>query len=79
MTEHLRQVLAQVEQLDSDSQEAIADTIEAKLAELAEARWQELFADSRSHAFFDELLAQAEAAEANGTTRDLDELLNTVR
>lgn len=79
MTEHLRHVLAQVEQLDPDDQEAIAALIEGKLAELAEeARWQDLFADPSSHAFYDELFAEAEAAEANGTARDLDDLLKTV-
>ncbi len=78
MTEHLRRVLAQVEQLDPDTQETIADTIEAKLAEIAEAQWQAAFADPRSQAFFDELIAQADAAVANGTTRDLDDLLKTV-
>lgn len=78
MTDHLRRVLAQVEQLDADNQETIADAIEAKLAEIAEAQWQASFADPRSQAFFDELVAQADAAEANGTTLDLDDLLKTV-
>ncbi len=78
MTDHLHRVLAQVEELDAASQEAIAITIEAKLAELAEARWQALFAKPESAGFFAELLTQAEAAEANGTALDLEEQLKTL-
>lgn len=78
MTEHLRRILAEIKRLDADMQDVIAATIEAKLAEIAEARWQELFADPRSHAFFDELVTQAEAARANGTLLDLDDLLKMV-
>lgn len=77
-TDYLRRVLAQIKHLDADSQDVIAATIEAKLAEITAARWQELFADPHAHAFFDELIAQAEAAEANGTLLDLDDLLKTV-
>ena len=78
MTKRLRQILAHIKQLDADSQDVIAAAIEAKLAEITEARWQELFADPRSPAFFDELVTQAEAARANDTLLDLDDLLKTV-
>ncbi|HLW01611.1 MAG TPA: hypothetical protein VKT82_23340 [Ktedonobacterales bacterium] len=78
MTECLRRVLAQIKQLDADSWDGIAATIEVKFAEITEASWKELFADLYAYAFFDGLVAQAEAAEANGTLLDLDDLLKTV-
>lgn len=76
MTEHLRRVLASLDQLGPDEQDALAATIEAKLAEFEdEATWKKLFADPRSEDVLLALAEEADAEDAAGGSRDLDELL----
>ena len=72
MTELLKQVVARLELLTPEAQDAIA----AKLQEeLEEREWDALVSKPGSQRFLQQLAAEARAEQAAGTTRDLDEVL----
>ncbi|MGH2562137.1 MAG: hypothetical protein ACRDJH_24010 [Thermomicrobiales bacterium] len=56
MTETLQRVVAQVEQLPPDQQDAIAEVIQR---ELAEREWDAIVAKPASQRFLEELAAEA--------------------
>ena len=71
MTERLRHALESIEQLPEAAQDEAAERIEAIAEELAERRWDELFADPRSELFFDQMAEQYEGAKQNNDFRPL--------
>lgn len=66
MTEALRQAIAQIEQLPEIDQDTIAQQIHALVTQIADQRWEELLADPRSEAFFDEMIGEVAEARNNG-------------
>jgi hypothetical protein len=71
MTEQLRKALEYIEQLSDAAQNVVAEKLQSLAEELAEQRWDELFADPRSERFFDEMQAEVERAKQEGTLRPL--------
>lgn len=71
MTDLLRHVLEQLENLPEAAQNEAAQRIQAMAAELADRRWDELFADSRSEQFFASMAEQYEQAKRDGSFRPL--------
>ena len=72
MTERLRQMLEQVQQLGLAEQESLADKLAVWLEELeAEKRWQELLHDPRSEALLDRLGEEAHAEHVAGLTEEI--------
>lgn len=67
MTETLRRVVAQIEQLSPEQQDAIAEAMER---ELEEREWEALVAKPGSQRFLDRLAAEARHADATGQTRE---------
>ncbi len=72
MTERLRQVIAQLESLPDEEQDAMAAKLEAELCERERIAAQ--LADP-SETNLDYLLSEARREIAEGGARDLDELL----
>ena len=70
MTEHLRHVVAEIELLLPEQQEAIA---EAMRRELEEREWEVLVAKPGSQRFLEELAAEARAEDAAGKARESGE------
>lgn len=69
MTERLRRVFAQAEQLSDTQQDALA----AKWAEeLDELEWDALTRKPGAHAFHQRLVEQARQARAKGDVEDID-------
>ena len=68
MTERLEQVIAQLQTLSTDQQDAIAALILAELEE--EQRWDDSFA--RSPNLLAKLAAEAMAEHRSGKTQELD-------
>jgi hypothetical protein len=66
MTETLKQVLARVERLPAEQQDAIAEVIER---ELEEREWEELVGSPASQRFLEALADEARAEDAAGQTR----------
>jgi hypothetical protein len=62
----LRELIDELEKLPEHLQGAAADRLEPIVDELIEQRWEELFADPRSTAFFDRVSQQIDDAIANG-------------
>ncbi len=60
MTEALRRAIELIEQLPASSQDAVAEKLQTIAAELADQRWDELFADPRSDLFFEQMIAEIE-------------------
>lgn len=80
MTEALREVVEQIqhlaEQLDPAEQEAFAQALKQKLAELEEEReWDALVSSPKPQAFLDKLSARIDEQIAAGEVYDLDEIL----
>ena len=67
MTETLKKVVDQVEQLPPEEQDAIAEVIER---ELADRKWDVLFASPASERFLDRLASEARREEAAGLTQE---------
>lgn len=63
MTDELKRAVAALENLPEAAQNEAAARIQQIAAELAERRWDELFADPRSAQFFDEIEALYEQAK----------------
>ena len=72
LTESLRSVVAQMEQLPEVEQEELAAAIRAELE--MDKRWDEAMA-SQDNLALDRLIAEAREEVARGEARDLDELL----
>ena len=66
MTETLKRAMDQVAQLPPDEQDAIAELIER---ELADRRWDTLFATDASQRFLDRLESEALREDATGLTQ----------
>lgn len=67
MTETLKKVVDQVKQLPPEVQDAIAEVIER---ELADRKWDALFASPASERFLDRLEAEARREDAAGLTQE---------
>jgi hypothetical protein len=67
VTEALKRVVDQVEQLPPEEQDAIAELIER---ELADRKWEELYASPASDRFLERLEAEARREDAAGLTQD---------
>ena len=67
MTETLKRVVLQVEQLSPEEQDAIAEGIER---ELADRKWEALFASPASDRFLERLEAEARREDAAGLTQE---------
>lgn len=67
MTNTLKRVVAQVERLSPEEQDAIAEVIER---ELADRRWDALFASPASERFLERLEAEARREDAAGLTQE---------
>jgi hypothetical protein len=67
MTETLKRAVHQVEQLPPEEQDKIAAIIER---ELADRRWEALFASEASDRFLDRLESESQTQEAAGSTQD---------
>ncbi len=67
MTENLKKVVDQVEQLSPEEQDAIAEVIER---ELADRRWDVLFASPASERFLEQLESEARREDAAGLTQN---------
>ncbi len=72
MTESLRRVIAQIEQLPESEQNAYAAAIQAELEE--DRRWEAAMDDPHD-LVIDRLITEAKAQVARGEARDLDESL----
>ncbi len=72
LTERLRQVVAIMEQLPEDEQDALAASIQAELEQ--DRRWKTAMNDAHD-LVLDTLIAEAKRQVAEGGVRDLDELL----
>ena len=70
MTETLKRVVLQVEQLSPEEQDAIAEVIER---ELADRKWEALFASPASDRFLERLEAEARREDAAGLTQESTE------
>ena len=71
MTERLRQALERIKQLPDADQDEAAARIQAIAEEMAERRWDALFADPRSERFFDQIAEQYKQAKQNDAFRPL--------
>jgi hypothetical protein len=67
VTEALKRVVDQVEQLPPEEQDAIAELIER---ELADRKWEELLASPESDRYLARLQAEARREDASGLTQD---------
>ncbi len=67
MTETLRQAVAQVEQLTPEQQDAIAKLM---LRELEEREWETLVGSEASLRFLQRIVADAQAEDTAGKTRE---------
>ncbi len=67
MTNTLKRVVAQVERLSPEEQDAIAEVIER---ELADRRWDALYASPASERFLERLEAEARREDAAGLTQE---------
>ena len=67
VTEMLRRVLLQVEELPAEEQDALAEAIERALEE---REWDVLTSQPQSTAFLEHLAAEARREDAAGQTRD---------
>lgn len=67
MTETLRRVFLEVEQLPAEEQEALAAAIELVLEE---REWDALIAQPQSFAFLERLAAEARQEDAAGLARE---------
>ena len=67
MTETLRRVVEQIEQLPPQEQDAIAEIIER---ELADRKWDALFASPASERFVNRLVSDAKREQAAGLVRE---------
>jgi DnaJ-domain-containing protein 1 len=67
VTELLRRVVEQIEQLPDEQQDAIAEAI---LRELEEREWDELVAKPSSQRFLEHLVAEAQREDAAGLTQE---------
>ena len=72
LTERLREVVAEMERLTEEEQDALAASIRADLDEAR--RWQAAMEDPHD-LVLDQLIAEAQEQVAQGGARDLDELL----
>jgi len=72
MTERLRQVVAQVEQLSPEVQDALAEILEQ---EIEEQEWDAIVRTPGSQRYLEHLAQEARREDAANETRDLDELL----
>ena len=70
MTEHLREVVARIERLPAEQQDAIASWIDR---ELEEREWETLVASPASQRLLEALAAEGRAAAAVGQTRESGE------
>ena len=66
MTETLRRVIAQIEQLPDEQQDALAEIL---LRELEDREWDALVASRGSQRFLEELTQEASIEHARGETR----------
>jgi hypothetical protein len=66
MTETLKRVVAQIEQLPPEQQDALAEVM---LRELEEREWDALVAQPGSHRFLDRLATEARREDAAGETK----------
>jgi hypothetical protein len=69
MIDRLKQVFALAERLSPQEQELLADVMLEEMR--ASARWSELFADPRSEALLDRLVAEALAEDDAGETEEM--------
>jgi hypothetical protein len=67
MTETLKRAIDQVEQLSPAEQDLIAELIERQLADM---KWDSLFATDASQRFLQQLKSEARRAEAAGLVQD---------
>ena len=65
MTDLLKQVVAQVEQLPADQQDELAELLQM---ELEQREWDALIASPESRRYLAQLVAEAEAEDAAGQT-----------
>ena len=69
MTERLRQAFEQAEQRSAQEQDVLAAVLLEELQ--AEERWNALFADPRSDALLERLVAKARAEDQAGETEEI--------
>jgi CHASE3 domain sensor protein len=67
MNDHLRTVISTIEKLTNEQQEQAAQELEAWLAE---QHFDAFIASDQGQAFLDELRAEADQAERDGTIKD---------
>lgn len=70
MIDTLRQVIEQVEQLDTDKQSIVAGRFQQVLEELEAQEWRELFHSPRSAPALERLIEQALAEDDAGETEE---------
>jgi hypothetical protein len=75
MTDALRQAIERIEQLPDDLRLEAAARIEALASELADRKWEDLFADPGTASFLDTLEAEVQAEKQQGTLIPLERLL----
>lgn len=74
MVERLEQAIAEIRKLPKDFQERIADMIFEELE--GDQRWEQLFADARSHRFLEEMAQKVRTDIQAGRIKEMgiDEL-----
>lgn len=70
MIDTLRQVIEQVEQLDTDKQSIVAGRFQQVLEELEAQEWRELFHSPRSAPALERLIEQALTEDDAGETEE---------
>lgn len=70
MTELLKRVVAQVEELPAEQQDAIAELLQQ---ELEEREWEAIVAKPGSQSFLAQLATEARRERARGQLRDLED------
>ena len=70
MTELLRAVVARIELLPADQQDAIAEVIQRELEELEEREWDALVASPASQRVLEQLATEARREDAAGRARE---------